>query len=131
MRRRLALNAEVLLRFHDAETEVALPVPIHGDPRGQWMTPLKEPLRQCQTIQGGVFWKWRQDRWNARLNLVGLIPIIASRENECLPRLLHLRHDHRRRDLLDEIVLLRLQRLELAISRSERLGCGIRQEVGA
>src|SRR6476646_8079473 len=116
----LSLNAEVLLRLHDSVPAVVLPVTIDGDSGGQWVFGIDEPLRQREAIERRILWKRRQNCRNAGLNLVGLIPIVSSGENERVARLLHLGHDHGRRDLLDEIVFLRLQTLQFAVRRPER-----------
>jgi hypothetical protein len=49
-----ALNAEVLGRFHQAHAKNHLPIPIHGNARGERIVVIDEPRRQTKSVIRGT-----------------------------------------------------------------------------
>ena len=129
MHGRLPLHAEILLRLDDAVAEIGLPIPVDGNAGCQRMCGIDEPPGERQTSERRTRRQRRQDRRHTRLNLVGLIAIVPARQDERIARLLHLRHDHRRGNDLDEIVLPQPEHLELAVGGTQRIGRRVREEI--
>ena len=99
MHRRLALHAEVFLRFHDAVPEIHLPEPIDRHARREWMRRIDEPLREGEPCsRGASSGSAGSTGRHARLDLLGLVAVVATREHERLARRRKLAHDHRRRN---------------------------------
>src|SRR5262245_6056577 len=97
---RLALRAEILDGFDNAVAEIHLPETIDRDARGQRMIRIDKPSGQCQTVDLLVFLQRRKNCGDSRRDILGLVAVIAAREDECVARFAELHHDHRVEDRL-------------------------------
>ncbi len=93
------------------------------------MTGLHEPLRQREPVERRVGGQRRQHGRHAGADLLSLITIVTALEHERVARFLHLGHHHGGRNLVLEIGSLFLQRDELAVQRSQRVGRDVGQEI--
>ena len=89
MRRRLALNAEILGRLDQAGAEVVLPDPVDDHAGRERVLRRNQPRSQAQPIALGPVGSGGKRRGHARLDLLALVGHVvpAALEHERRPRL--------------------------------------------
>src|ERR1700677_2176611 len=121
--RLLAYAAEVFQGFDNARSEEFFPIAVDGNPRSQWLTRQKEPLRQSEPVAWRAGRKLGENSGHiGRKVRTYLGEEIAALEFQCCPSLigLLLRH-HRKRDGGD-LVQLPIELLETGnILRADRI----------
>ena len=78
VRRRLALDAEVLGRLDQARAEMVLPDPVDGHAGRQRVVGTSQPARQAEAVARRAGGQRRQARRDARLDLLALCPACRS-----------------------------------------------------
>ena len=109
--RQRSLGAEVVLGFHDSQTEIALPDAIHGHARGQRILRRDEPPRQSQPVARGVLRERRQHGQGPGFDVLAPSREIALHVEVGIARLGKIPHHQRPLDPRD----LLLQLLDLIL----------------
>src|SRR5437773_5932393 len=81
MRRRVALQAKVLTRAHQARAEIGLPNSIDNRPGRGLAAVVNKPASKVET-RGILFRHFMQKRRHARLNRLRWLQEVASRQHE-------------------------------------------------
>ncbi len=136
MRRPLPLRAEVLGRLHEARAEVLLPEAIDGDARRQRVfADRRANCARPRRFLGASSGSLPSARWNAGLDLLALLVVLAADQDERVARLRHVVHDHAGRDLLRRARSSACRGSSICFSkrieRRPRLGIDVLQEVVA
>ena len=122
MRGSLALRTEIFRCLDNAGSEIHLPIAIDGHTGGERMRGVDQPLGKTQAIVRGAGRQRGQHRGNAGRNLVALITVVATAEDEAVAGLLHLGHHHGGRDSPVKLVP--------ALPHGSELGVGCAVSVG-
>src|ERR1043166_2617219 len=101
----ISLRTEIFGSLHQAGPEVMLPEMIDGDPTDQWIVRMHEPFGETETVWRTVRWEWEDGFRHARRNLLPMLLEVATHQEECIPGLFHLLHDHSDGDAGDKILL--------------------------
>ena len=91
----LADAAEVFQGFDDPRAKEFLPIAVHRNPRGEWLSGHKEPLGQSQAIAGSVRRKFGENSGHIRGKVgTDLIEKVAALEFQRSPLLVGLLFYH-------------------------------------
>src|ERR1700676_4111115 len=83
MRRRKALRAKVLRRFHNSAAEDRLPKMIYRHTSCQWIVTTDQPLGQTEAVRRRIFWKRTQKRRNIGFHQITLAHKGPSQPHVC------------------------------------------------
>ena len=90
------------------------------------MVGCNQPLRQSKTVVGDSFGKWRQDGGNSTFDLVSLLVVGTTNQDEGIARLRKVTADHRGRNRCVDVLFLLVVISKLGSQRGiDRASCGV------
>jgi len=97
VRGRVALEAEIFGRFHDAAAEERCPLSVNEHPPDDWIFGVHQPFRKGQTVARALAVRKRQHRQAVRLDALGGLQEFAAVVAERGPRFLKRAFLHHQR----------------------------------